>query len=120
MQITRKRRKLPESEHIYIPCEAIISTELWDKVQERLKLNRRFSTGNAKNFVIACLADQAYYFDEVEDRVSFPDMVPVSFISSALFEKDMADNVDFRQTPMAHARHNISIDRRLVKPTPWV
>jgi len=79
-------------------------------------LKRKYlSTGNAKNFVIACLADQAYYFDEVEDRVSFPDMVPVSFISSALFEKDMADNVDFRQTPMAHARHNISIDRRLAR-----
>jgi len=73
------------------------------------------STANAKNFLSGSLVDQAYYFDEVEDRVNFPDMVPVSFLSSALFEKNIADNVDFRRHPLVHARHSISVDQSLAR-----
>ena len=79
-------------------------------------LKRKYlSTANAKNFVTGCLVDQAYYFDEVQDRVSFPDMVPVSFVSSALFEKNLADNVDVRRHPTVHVRHSISIDQALAR-----
>lgn len=79
-------------------------------------LKRKYlSTSNAKNFATGCLVDQAFYFDEVRDRVSFPDMVPVSYLSSALFEKNMADNIDVREHPTVHARHSISVDQTLVR-----
>jgi len=45
-----KRKKV--SDIITIPCEPIVSTQLWDRVQERLKLNRRYSLGNAKHFFL--------------------------------------------------------------------
>ncbi len=77
-------------------------------------LKRKYlSTGSAKNFLIGSLVDHAYYFDEVEDRVRFPDLLPVSFISSALFEKNAADNVDFRDHPSVYARQLVSVDQRL-------
>jgi len=47
-----KRRKLPTDKHITISCPAIVSPELWNVVQERLKLNRRYSKGNGKNFFL--------------------------------------------------------------------
>ncbi len=79
-------------------------------------LKRKFlSTGNAKNFVAGSLADQAYYFDEVSGRVNFPDMMPVSYIASALYEKGAADNIDYRVSPMLCARHLISVDQRLAR-----
>ena len=77
-------------------------------------LKRKYlSTGSAKNFLIGSMVDQAYYFDEVQDRVRFPDLLPVSFIASTLFEKNAADNVDFRDYPTVHARQLISVDQRL-------
>ncbi len=77
-------------------------------------LKRKFlSTGSAKNFLIGSLADPAYYFDEVQDRVRFPDLLPVSFLSSALFEKNAADNIDLRDHPSVYARQLVSVDQRL-------
>jgi hypothetical protein len=79
-------------------------------------LKRKFlSTASAKNFVAASLADQAYYFDEVTGRVNFPDMVPVSFVASALFDKLAADNIDYRTHPILHRSHRISVDQQLAR-----
>lgn len=47
-----KRKKLPETEHITIKCPPIVSAELWDRVQERLKLNKKYSRGNARHFFL--------------------------------------------------------------------
>lgn len=71
------------------------------------------TTANAKNFLTSSLASQAFYFDETSGRVNFPDMMPVSYIASALNEKDFADNVNFLSQPMLYARHRISVDRDL-------
>lgn len=79
-------------------------------------LKRKFlSTGNAKTFVTGSLADQAYYFDEVSGRVNFPDMMPVSYTASALYEKRSADNIDYRENPVLCARHLISVDQQLAR-----
>ena len=77
-------------------------------------LKRKYlSTANAKNFISSSLADQAFYFDEPVGRVRFPYVVPVSYISSALYEQGAADNIDFRLEPMIYARHRVSVDRLL-------
>jgi len=46
------RKKKTQDKHIYIPCEPIVSEELWDRVQKRLKLNHKYSTGNSKQFYL--------------------------------------------------------------------
>ena len=79
-------------------------------------LKRKFmNTGNAKNFVVGSLCDQGYYFDELEDRVNFPDMFPVSLLSCALLEKAMKEQHDFMANPMVYVAHSISVDRRLAR-----
>src|ERR1043166_4807759 len=79
-------------------------------------LKRKFmNTGNAKNFVAGSLCDQGYYFDELEDRINFPDMFPASLLSCALMEKAMNEQHDFMTNPMVYVAHNISVDRRLAR-----
>ncbi len=79
-------------------------------------LKRKFmSTGSAKNFAAGSLCDQAYYFDELENRVNFPDMFPASLLSCALLEKAMSEQHDFMTNPMVYMAHNISVDRRLAR-----
>jgi hypothetical protein len=79
-------------------------------------LKRKFmNTGNAKNFVAGSLCDQGYYFDELEDRINFPDMFPASLLSCALLEKAMNEQHDFMTNPMVYVAHNISVDRRLAR-----
>jgi hypothetical protein len=79
-------------------------------------LKRKFmNTGNAKNFAAGSLCDQGYYFDELEERVNFPDMFPVSLLSCALLEKAMQERHDFMADPMVYLSHRISVDRRLAR-----
>ena len=79
-------------------------------------LKRKFmNTGNAKNFAAGSLCDQGYYFDELEDRVNFPDMFPVSLLSCALLEKAMQEGHDFMADPMVYMNHDISVDRRIAR-----
>jgi hypothetical protein len=54
------------------------------------------NTGNAKNFAAGSLCDQGYYFDELEDRINFPDMFPASLLSCALLEMAMNEQHDRR------------------------
>ncbi len=73
------------------------------------------STGNAKNFLSGSLADQSAYFDELEDRVKFPETYPAGLISCALLERALKNHHDFENEPMVYTSHNISINRELTK-----
>ncbi len=98
---------LPDLTHL--PDRSTIpSTELFCK--------RKFMiTGNAKNFLCGSLADQAAWFDVLEDRVRFPEMFPAALISCALLERAFKLAHDFEKEPMVYTSHNISLDRELVK-----
>lgn len=72
-----------------------------------------FTTANAKNLLAGSLADQGYYFDELEDKVRFPEMYPCALISCALLEHAMKHGHDFYANPMVYTAHNISVDREL-------
>ena len=71
-------------------------------------------TSNAKNFLCGSLRDQTKFFDELQDKVIFPEMFPCALLSSALLEKALKKNHDFEKNPMVYTSHKISIDRRLL------
>lgn len=76
-------------------------------------LKRKFmTTSNAKNFLCGSLRDQCDYFDELQDKVIFPEMFPCALLSSALLEKALKLQHDFERNPMVYTSHKISIDRR--------
>lgn len=78
-------------------------------------LKRKFmTTSNAKNFLCGSLRDQTEFFDELQDRVIFPEMFPCALLSSALLEKAQKKGHDFEKNPMVYTSHKISIDRRLL------
>jgi len=78
-------------------------------------LKRKFmTTSNAKNFLCGSLRDQSEFFDELQDRVVFPEMFPCALLSSALLEKALKKRHDFEKNPMVYTSHKISIDRRLL------
>lgn len=77
---------------------------------------RKFMTNsNAKNLLSGSLARQSDYFDELEDRVNFPDMFPAALISCALLEKAHASGHDFYRDPLVYTAHHISVDQRLAR-----
>ena len=79
-------------------------------------LKRKFlNTGNAKNFLAGSLCDQGYYFDEIAERVSFPDLFPASLLSCALLEKAQQEGHDFLADPMVYVAHTIAVDRRIAR-----
>ena len=79
-------------------------------------VKRKFmNTANAKNFLAGSLCDQGDYFDELADRVDFPDMFPVALTSCALLEKAMKEGHDFIADPMVYIAHAITVDRRHVR-----
>lgn len=76
-------------------------------------LKRKFMmTSNAKNFLCASLRDQTEYFDELQDKVIFPEMFPCALLSSALLEKALKWLHDFERNPMVYTSHKISVDRQ--------
>jgi hypothetical protein len=68
------------------------------------------NTANGKNFCVAGLADQHDYFDELAERVRFPDMYTAALLSSALLEKARREHYDFEGEPVVYTRHQISVD----------
>jgi len=75
-------------------------------------LKRKFmSTANAKNFLLGANVDPAIYFDELEDRVRFTELFPVSLVSCALLERGTRHGHDFLQAPMVYSYHDIVVDR---------
>jgi hypothetical protein len=78
-------------------------------------LKRKFMmTANAKNFLLGCSVDPSCYFDELEGRVEFPELFPVSYISCALLERARHYGHDFERAPMVYTWHEFSIDRQRV------
>ena len=75
-------------------------------------LKRKFvTTANAKNFLLGAHVDPAVYFDELEDRVRFTELFPVSLVSCALLERGKATGHDFMGAPMVYSYHDIVVDR---------
>ncbi len=78
-------------------------------------LKRKFMmTSNAKNFLCGSLRDQTLYFDELQDKVVFPEMFPCALLSSALLEKALKWEHDLERNPIVYTSHKISIDKRLL------
>lgn len=76
-------------------------------------LKRKFiTTSNAKNFLCGSLRDQTDFFDELHEKVIFPEMFPCALLSSALLEKAQKKQHDFEKNPMVYTYHKISIDKR--------
>jgi hypothetical protein len=79
---------------------------------QKFFLKRKYMTNsNAKNFLTGSLAEQGDYFDELTDKVQYPEIFPCSLISCALLEKALTEAHDFEQNPMVYLFHKISIDR---------
>jgi hypothetical protein len=77
-------------------------------------LKRKFlNTANAKNFLAGSLVDQAYYFDEIVEKVRFPELFPCALASCALLEKAWSEHHDFMADPLVYVTHAISVDRAL-------
>ncbi len=76
---------------------------------------RKFSTNsNAKNFLTGSHVEQSNYFDEVNDRILFPETYFTSLISCALLERGQANGHDFKREPMVYTSHKISVNRNMV------
>jgi hypothetical protein len=75
-------------------------------------LKRKFmNVGNAKNFLSGSLAEQSEYFDELENRIRFPEIFPVGLTSCALLERALKEGHDFERAPMVFTSHSFSVDR---------
>ena len=70
--------------------------------------------GNAKNFLTSAFAEQSEYIDEFIDKVSFPEMYPLSLLSSALLERAKAIGQDLIKEPMIYISHNLSINNKVL------
>ncbi len=79
-------------------------------------LKRKFaSTGHAKNFLAGSLVNPADWFDELEGRVSFPNLFPPALLSCALLEQAHASGHDFFNAPLVYAAHRISVQGSAVR-----
>jgi len=79
-------------------------------------LKRKFMlTANAKNFLAAAGIDPFRYFDELENRVRFPEIYPASLISSALLEHGLQQRHDFIAAPMVYSHHEITTDLEVLE-----
>jgi len=79
-------------------------------------LKRKFMlTSNAKNFLSAAGVDAFRYFDELGDRVRFPELYPASLLSSALLERGLHHQHDFIRRPMVYSHHLITTDRTVLE-----
>lgn len=73
---------------------------------------RKYSTNsNAKNFLTGSHVEQSNYFDEVNDKITFPETYCTSLISCALLERGKANGIDFKRNPMVYTSHKISVHR---------
>lgn len=80
----------------------------------RYFLKRKYlTTSNGKNFVLAGLAVQQDYFDELDEHIVFPPLFTAALSSCALLEKAVQAGYDFQAEPVVYASHQISVDRRV-------
>lgn len=71
--------------------------------------------GNAKNFLLSAFADQTRFIDEFANKVTFPQMYPLSLLSSALLERAQAVKYDFVKNPLVYTSQHLSIDKVQLK-----
>lgn len=78
-------------------------------------LKRKFmNVSNAKNFLCGSRVDQRMFFDELKNRYQFPEIFPCAFISCALLDKFLLNQLDFERSPMVYLSHKISVDRSIL------
>ena len=73
-----------------------------------------FNTSNGKNFLVGSLVEQSLFFDEIMDKVCFPEVFPLALTSCALLERAKKFDHDFRQNPLVYVSHQHCTDRRLL------
>lgn len=79
----------------------------------RTFLKRKFvMTANGKTFLLGGGVEPSVYIDEIEDRIGFPEMFPLSYLSCALLERGLHAGYQFADAPMVYAAHRYSISRR--------
>ena len=79
-------------------------------------IKRKFmTTSNAKNFLCSSLQPQANFFVEVEGKIEFPEIFPCALLSSALLEKAVKEQLDFKLDPLIYTSHKLSVNRSHMK-----
>lgn len=95
--------------------EIISSDDRCFITDEKYFIKRKYMiVGNAKNFLTSSFAEQSEYIDEFIDKVSFPEMYPLSLLSSALLERAQAIGHDLIKNPMIYISHKLSIDKQIL------
>jgi len=78
-------------------------------------LTRKYMTNsNAKNFLSGSLCEQADYFDELENKVSYPEIFPAALLSGALLDRGVHQAHNFERNPVVYTSHRICIDRHFL------
>lgn len=114
--------KSESSEPLFANELGFSPTAISDQVSDRSTLvesgyfyKRKYTTNsNAKNFLTGSHVEQSNYFDEVNDKILFPETYCTSLISCALLERGKANHLDFLRNPMVYTSHKISVNRENV------
>lgn len=78
----------------------------------RTFLKRKFvMTGNGKTFLLGAGVEASDYIDEIDGRVGFPELFPLSYLSCALLERGLHQGHDFAAAPLVYAAHRYSVNR---------
>ena len=97
---------------------SLITTDIFDRStvdESDYFYKRKYTTNsNAKNFLTGSHVEQSNYFDEVNDKILFPETYCTSLISCALLERGKANGLDFKRNPMVYTSHKISVNRENV------
>lgn len=81
---------------------------------KRYFLKRKFlNTSNGKNFLVGSLVEQSLYFDELIDKVIFPESFTLALVSCALLERATHCGHDFLKNPMVYVSQQLCIDREI-------
>lgn len=118
LALTGHVRFLPDArDNVDLPVQPLELNRVPDRSQvegTEYFLKRKYvTTANAKNFLLGSNIDPAIYVDELEDRVLFTELFPVSLVSCALLERGTKQGHDFLRAPMVYSYHDIVVDREV-------
>lgn len=78
----------------------------------RTFLKRKFvMTGNGKTFLLGAGVEPSVYIDEIDDRIDFPDIFPLSYLSCALLERGQYEGHAFEKDPLVYVSHRYTVSR---------
>jgi len=81
---------------------------------ENYFLKRKFlNTANGKNFLVSSLVEQSKYFDELSNKVVFPESFTLALVSCALLERATHCGHDFLKHPMVYVSQQLCINRNI-------